>query len=234
MGQRATVSGSATFANVEVDPELVIAYHEASRCPSSSGPARSSFTPRSRSGSPAAPFEMPASSCATGRALSSRPRGRDGPTAPATIHIRSNAMGELATQVRAAEALLAQAAATQQEIGRRPRDAEAAARGSIAVAQAKAFASEVAVEVASDLFALSGASAPTRAMTSTATGATPAPMRAMTRLTGNTTTSAITCSTKRCPQPRTTVTIAETRLDAADTGICAARVRRASVISPPG
>ena len=32
-------------------------------------------------------------------------------------------------------------------------------RGSIAVAQAKAFASEVAVEVASDLFSLTGASA---------------------------------------------------------------------------
>jgi len=34
-----------------------------------------------------------------------------------------------------------------------------AARGSLAVAQAKAFASEVAVEVAGDLFSLSGASA---------------------------------------------------------------------------
>ncbi len=42
---------------------------------------------------------------------------------------------------------------------RRPADAGAAARGSIAVAQAKAFGSEVAVEVASDLFALTGASA---------------------------------------------------------------------------
>jgi alkylation response protein AidB-like acyl-CoA dehydrogenase len=61
--------------------------------------------------------------------------------------------------VRAAETLLADAAATQQEVGRRPVDAAAAARGSLAVAQAKAFASEVAVEVSSDLFALSGASA---------------------------------------------------------------------------
>jgi len=39
------------------------------------------------------------------------------------------------------------------------RDADAAARGSIAVARAKAFGSEVAGEVGNELFALSGASA---------------------------------------------------------------------------
>jgi alkylation response protein AidB-like acyl-CoA dehydrogenase len=55
--------------------------------------------------------------------------------------------------------LLVDAAATQQEIGRRPADTAAAVRGSIAIAQAKAFASEVSVEAASDLFALTGASA---------------------------------------------------------------------------
>ena len=59
----------------------------------------------------------------------------------------------------AAEALLASAAATLDGIGRVPRDAAAAVRGSLAVAQAKAFATEVAAEVTSDLFALSGASA---------------------------------------------------------------------------
>ncbi len=65
----------------------------------------------------------------------------------------------LATRVAAAEALLSRAAAVLEEVGREPRDADAAARGSIAVAQAKAFARDVAVEVASDLFALTGASA---------------------------------------------------------------------------
>jgi alkylation response protein AidB-like acyl-CoA dehydrogenase len=50
-------------------------------------------------------------------------------------------------------------AATLDEVTRDPRGPAEAARGSVAVAQAKAFASEVAVEVASDLFALSGASA---------------------------------------------------------------------------
>jgi alkylation response protein AidB-like acyl-CoA dehydrogenase len=67
--------------------------------------------------------------------------------------------GRLATRVHAAEALLARAAATLDEVTRQPRDAAEAARGSLAVAEAKAFASEVAAEVASDLFSLSGASA---------------------------------------------------------------------------
>jgi len=52
--------------------------------------------------------------------------------------------------VHAAEALLASAAATLDEVTRHPRDADEAARGSLAVAQAKAFASDVAAGVASD------------------------------------------------------------------------------------
>jgi alkylation response protein AidB-like acyl-CoA dehydrogenase len=68
-------------------------------------------------------------------------------------------VGRLATQVRAAEAMLTWAARELTEIGLTPRDPEQAARGSLAVAQAKAFGSEVAVMVASELFALSGASA---------------------------------------------------------------------------
>jgi alkylation response protein AidB-like acyl-CoA dehydrogenase len=67
--------------------------------------------------------------------------------------------GRLAARVHAAEALLRSAADTLDDVTRHPRNAREAARGSLAVAQAKAFASEVAVEVASDLFALSGASA---------------------------------------------------------------------------
>lgn len=48
---------------------------------------------------------------------------------------------------------------TLEQVGRQPPDATAAARGSVAVAAAKAFASETAVSVASDLFTLTGASA---------------------------------------------------------------------------
>jgi alkylation response protein AidB-like acyl-CoA dehydrogenase len=69
------------------------------------------------------------------------------------------AFGELATRVRAAESMLAWAASELDAVGLVPDSASAAARGSIAVAQAKAFASETAVAVASDLFSLTGASA---------------------------------------------------------------------------
>jgi alkylation response protein AidB-like acyl-CoA dehydrogenase len=74
---------------------------------------------------------------------------------PHTMH----RYGRLAARVHAAEALLASAAATLDEVTRRPADAAAAARGSVAVAEAKALGSEIAVGVASDLFSLSGASA---------------------------------------------------------------------------
>jgi alkylation response protein AidB-like acyl-CoA dehydrogenase len=60
--------------------------------------------------------------------------------------------------VRAAEALVRDAAFELERIGLVPADADAAARGSLAVAAAKAFAGEVAVEAASELFALCGTS----------------------------------------------------------------------------
>jgi len=50
------------------------------------------------------------------------------------------------------------AAGELEDIGLDVADPDAAAHGSIAVAQAKAFASDVAVDVASQLFALTGAS----------------------------------------------------------------------------
>ena len=67
--------------------------------------------------------------------------------------------GARAQLVHAAEALLASAAAVLNEITRTPENATAAARGSLAIAEAKAFGSEVAAEVASEMFTLSGASA---------------------------------------------------------------------------
>jgi alkylation response protein AidB-like acyl-CoA dehydrogenase len=66
--------------------------------------------------------------------------------------------GRLVTRVRAAEALLRDAASTLDTIGLVPAGAEEAARGSLAVAAAKAFGSEVALEAASELFALCGTS----------------------------------------------------------------------------
>lgn len=159
MGQRATVSGSAVFDGVEVDPELVIPYHEAFEGPQQLG-ARAQLVHAAIQVGIAAGALRDAREFVRTRARPFFEAARAGwaETAgedPYTI----GRYGRLATRVRAAETLLADAAAVQQEVGRQPVELLAAARGSLAVASAKAFASEVAVEVASDLFALSGASA---------------------------------------------------------------------------
>ncbi|HSZ41240.1 MAG TPA: SfnB family sulfur acquisition oxidoreductase [Trebonia sp.] len=159
MGQRATVSGSAVFDDVPVDPVLVIPYHDAFARPQQLG-ARSQLVHTAIQVGIAGGALRDAREFVRTRARPFFEAARAGwaDTAgsdPHTIH----RFGELATRVRAAEALLAAAAATLAEVGRQPRDADAAARGSIAMAQAKAFASETAGAVAGDLFALTGASA---------------------------------------------------------------------------
>jgi len=159
MGQRATVSGSAVFDQVPVDPGLVIPYGRAFEVPQQLG-ARSQLVHAAIQVGVAGGALRDAGEFVRTRArpfFEATRAGWAGTAAadPHTIH----RFGRLATQVRAAEVLLASAAATLEEVGRVPRDAGAAARGSIAVAEAKAFASDVAVEVASDLFALAGASA---------------------------------------------------------------------------
>jgi SfnB family sulfur acquisition oxidoreductase len=159
MGQRATVSGSATFVDVAVDPDLVIPYREAFAVPQQLG-ARAQLVHAAIQMGIAGGALRDAGEFVRTRARPFFEAARAGWAATAATDVYTIARyGRLATRVRAAEALLADAAATQQEIGRRPVDAHAAGRGSIAVAEAKAFASEVAAEVASEMFALSGASA---------------------------------------------------------------------------
>lgn len=159
MGQRATVSGGAVFSEVTVDPTLVIPYHDAFEVPQQLG-ARAQLVHAAIQVGIAGGALRDAREFVRTKARPFFEAATAGwaPTAaedPHTIH----RYGRLATKVRASEALLASAAATLHEIGRAPTDPAEAARGSVAVAQAKAFASEVAVEVASDLFSLSGASA---------------------------------------------------------------------------
>ena len=159
MGQRATVSGSAVFDHVPVDPGLVIPYARAFEVPQQLG-ARAQLVHAAIQVGIAGGALRDAGEFVRARARPFFEATRAGwaeaaAADPHTIH----RFGRLATQVRAAEALLASAAAVLEEVGRVPRDAEAAARGSIAVAEAKAFASDVASGVASDLFALAGASA---------------------------------------------------------------------------
>jgi SfnB family sulfur acquisition oxidoreductase len=159
MGQRATVSGSAVFDHVTVDPGLVIPYQQAFEGPQQLG-ARSQLVHTAIQVGIAGGALTDAREFVRIRARPFFEAARAGwadaaANDPHTIH----RFGELATRVRAAEALLTAAAVTLEQVGRQPRDAAEAARGSIAVAQAKAFASETATAVASDLFALAGASA---------------------------------------------------------------------------
>jgi SfnB family sulfur acquisition oxidoreductase len=159
MGQRATVSGSAVFDRVLVDPGLVIPYASAFEVPQQLG-ARSQLVHTAIQVGIAGGALRDAGEFVRTKARPFFEATRAGwadsaGTDPHTMH----RFGQLATQVRAAERVWAAAAATLEEVGRVPADAAAAARGSVAVAQAKAFASDVAVAVASDLFALAGASA---------------------------------------------------------------------------
>jgi SfnB family sulfur acquisition oxidoreductase len=159
MGQRATVSGTTDLDAVSVDPELVLPYWTAFAGPQALG---------SRAQLVHAAIEVGIAGGALRDARTflrdkARPffeavRGGWAQKASDDPHSLLR-YGRLATQVRAAEATLAWAAGELDAIGLNPSDAEAAARGSLAVAQAKAFGSEVAVTVASELFALSGASA---------------------------------------------------------------------------
>ncbi len=159
MGQRATVSGGAQFDDVPVDPELVIPYQGAFEAPQQFG-ARAQLVHAAIEVGIARGALRDAGEFVRTRARPFFEAARAGwaQTAredPHSIH----RYGQLATRVHAAEALLAAAATTLDEVTRTPRNAAAAARGSLAVAQAKAFGSEVAAEVASDMFSLSGASA---------------------------------------------------------------------------
>jgi alkylation response protein AidB-like acyl-CoA dehydrogenase len=159
MGQRGTISGSVSFEDVTVDPELVLEYWRCFEVPQQLGARAQLYHAAIEVGiacgvvrdaewflsEKARPFFE-----AT-RAGWAQKASED----PHVIH----RFGVMATKVEAAQALLTRAAGVLEEIGLVPASAEEAARGSIAVAQAKAFAGEVAVEVASELFSLSGASA---------------------------------------------------------------------------
>jgi SfnB family sulfur acquisition oxidoreductase len=159
MGQRATVSGTMTLDDVPVDPALVIPYERAFTVPQQLG-ARAQLVHAAIQVGIAGGALADAGAFVRTRARPFFEAARGGWASRASEDPHTiRRYGQLATRVRAAEALLASAAVTLDEVTRRPRDSAEAARGSLAVAQAKAFGSEVAVEVASDLFSLSGASA---------------------------------------------------------------------------
>ena len=159
MGQRATVSGGVQFEDVAVDPELVLQYAQCFEVPQQLG-ARAQLFHASIQAGIAQGTLRDARAFVVERARPFFEAARAGwsDTAAEDPHTIQR-FGRMATEVAAARALLGEAARTLEEIGLVPADEQAAARGSIAVAEAKAFVSEVAVRTASDLFALTGASA---------------------------------------------------------------------------
>ncbi|MDI6102211.1 acyl-CoA dehydrogenase family protein [Actinoplanes sp. NEAU-A12] len=157
VGQRATISGTARFERVAVEPGLRIDYAHAYETPQQLG-ARAQLVHAAIEVGIAGAALRDAREYLRERARPSSEAVRHGAAAATDDpHVRHR-YGRLATRVRAAEALLESAARTVEEVGLVPADADAAARGSLAVAAAKAFGSEIAVEAGSELFALCGTS----------------------------------------------------------------------------
>ncbi|WP_347815115.1 acyl-CoA dehydrogenase family protein [Micromonospora sp. DH14] len=158
MGQRATISGTTTLEAVVVDPELVLDYATAYSVPQQLG-ARAQLVHTAIEAGIARGTLDDTRAYLRERARPSSEAIRAGAESvvgdPHVLH----RYGRLSARVRAAEALLADAARVLEQVGLVPTDATAAATGSLAVAAAKAFASEVAVEAGSELFGLCGTSA---------------------------------------------------------------------------
>ncbi len=155
MGQRATISGTSTFTAAPV--AATVDYTGAYAVPQQLG-ARGQLTHAAIEVGIAGAALRDARDYLRTRARPSTEAVRAGASAAVEDPHVMWRYGRLAARVRAAEALLASAAVTLDDIGLVPASASEAARGSLAVAAAKAFGSEVAVEAGSELFALCGTS----------------------------------------------------------------------------
>lgn len=158
VGQRATVSGSTVLDAVPVDPTLVLDYGRLFDGPQQIG-ARAQLVHTAIQVGIARGALDDARRFLQDRARPSSESVRAGHLAAVDDPATLQRYGRAEVRVQAAEALLREAGRTLDDVGLVPDDRTAATRGSLAVASAKAFASEVAVETASELFVLGGASA---------------------------------------------------------------------------
>ncbi|WP_027008328.1 acyl-CoA dehydrogenase family protein [Conexibacter woesei] len=157
IGQRATVSGTVTFEDVVVEDALALDFAHAFEVPQQLG-ARAQLVHAAIEAGIARGALDDARTYLMDKARPSTEAVRAGAARAVEDPHVLHRYGRAAVDVRAAEALLLDAARELEDIGLVPADAEAAARGSLAVAAAKAFASDVAVRVSSELFALCGTS----------------------------------------------------------------------------
>jgi SfnB family sulfur acquisition oxidoreductase len=152
MGQRTTASGTVKLDRVSVPAEMVIPHHRIFERPQVYGARAQLIHTAIDVGIAAGALEEACEFVRT----ASRPwfeaeveRASDDP-------LLIQRVGELAIGVRAAQALLAEAARTIDEVERDGVDEAGSGRASIAVATAKALADRVSVETASALFELAG------------------------------------------------------------------------------
>jgi SfnB family sulfur acquisition oxidoreductase len=162
MGQRATVSGAVTLDDVAVDPALVVDLAAVFEAPQLLG-ARAQLVHAAIETGIARAAVADAAAFLGEKARPFFEAVRTGwvekaSDDPYALH----RLGRIGARASAAEALLARAAARLEALGPVPADERSSAEGSLAVAEVKAFASEVAVEAGSELFAIGGTSATDR------------------------------------------------------------------------
>jgi SfnB family sulfur acquisition oxidoreductase len=152
MGQRTTASGTVKLDRVAVPPEMVVPHHLMFERPQVYGARAQLIHTAIDVGIAVGALD---DACEFVR-TTSRPwfeaeieRACDDP-------LLIQRVGEFAIGVRAAQALLGEAARTIDEVERDGVDEAGSARASVAVATAKAFADRVSVESASALFELAG------------------------------------------------------------------------------
>ncbi|MGW0208800.1 SfnB family sulfur acquisition oxidoreductase [Streptomyces sp. NPDC003233] len=151
MGQRTTASGTVRLDAVSVPADRVLPHHLTFQGPQLHGAVAQLLHAAIDTGIAGGALAQAAEFVRT----RSRPWFESGSETAAEDPLLIQRFGELALQVRAAEALLKEAARTVDAARDRLTD-DSAAEASIAVAAAKVRAAEAAVEVASALFEVAG------------------------------------------------------------------------------
>jgi SfnB family sulfur acquisition oxidoreductase len=152
MGQRTTASGTVKLERVAVAPEMVLAHHRMFERPQVYGARAQLIHTAIDVGIAHGALEEACEFVRT----ASRPWFEAQVERASEDPLLIQRVGELAIGVRAAQALLGEAARTIDAVEGDGVDEAGSARASIAVATAKAFADRVSVESASALFELAG------------------------------------------------------------------------------
>ncbi|WP_181793507.1 SfnB family sulfur acquisition oxidoreductase [Streptomyces sp. WELS2] len=159
MGQRTTASGTVHLADVTVPADRVLPHHLTFRGPQLHG----AFAQLLHAAIDTGIAESALAEAAAFVRTKSRPWFESGVEAAADDPLLIQRFGELALRVRAAEALLREAARTV-DAARDDLTDDSAAEASIAVAAAKVVAAQAAVEVSSALFEVAGTRAALRSL----------------------------------------------------------------------